>query len=77
LYPSRSGKRWKLSVCDQAIFHLQAFTGGRYGENPQMHQNRDEVLVHLGILGRSRLAGGQKTDRPRSTNALFHAVSRH
>jgi hypothetical protein len=39
LYPSGSGKGWKLSVCDQAILHLQAFTGGRYGENLQMHQN--------------------------------------
>ena len=29
------------------------------------------VLVHLGILGRRGLAAGQKTDRPRSANALF------
>jgi hypothetical protein len=35
------------------------------------------VLVHLGILGGRSVASGQKTDRPRSTNALFQAVSRH
>jgi methionine-rich copper-binding protein CopC len=35
------------------------------------------VLVHLGVLGGNRVAGGQKTNRPRSTNALFQAVSRH
>jgi hypothetical protein len=29
------------------------------------------VLVHPGILGRRRLARGQKTDRPRSTYALI------
>jgi len=29
------------------------------------------VLVHLGILGARRVAGGQRTNRPRSTNALF------
>src|ERR1019366_1571735 len=34
-----------------------------------------EVLVHPGILGRRRLARGQKTDRPRSTYALIQAVS--
>jgi|SRR5450631_2740740 hypothetical protein len=36
-----------------------------------------QVLVHLGILGRIRLAGGQNTERPRSANALFQAVFRH
>jgi hypothetical protein len=35
------------------------------------------VLVHLGILGRRMLAGRQKRDEPRSTNAFFQAVSRH
>jgi exodeoxyribonuclease V alpha subunit len=35
------------------------------------------VLVHLGILDRRRLPGGKKTERPRSTNALFEVVSRH
>jgi hypothetical protein len=35
-----------------------------------------QVLVHLGISGRRRLAGGQKTDKPRSTHVLFQAVSR-
>ena len=29
----------------------------------------NRVLVHPGILGRGRLARGQKTDRPRSTYA--------
>jgi MobA/MobL family len=31
----------------------------------------EKVLVHPGILGRRRLARGQKTDRPRSTYALI------
>ena len=47
------------------------------GGNRTFFPSATRVLVHLGILGRRKLAAGQKTDGPRSANALFHAVSRH
>ena len=43
---------------------------------PKPKGRAKRALVHLGISGRRRLAGGQKTDQPRSTRALFQAVSR-
>jgi multidrug efflux pump subunit AcrB len=41
---------------------------------PQVHI--DAVLAHSGISGSRRLAGVQRTDRPRILDALFQAVSR-